>query len=335
MATIQEPRFRAMDNTGNVYVGATLTIYTAGTTTPANIYRDSGLTTPMTNPTTGSDKSGADGYFPQVFAAEGTSFDVVIKKADGTTLGSLLSVPAVGSDSGALTRDFGPGGRLRIAGSGGIVRVEGGDPTGDDLGGKITLGGYNGTQADIVTLDGASVNTTGTLTELGKSLPGVVQTGKTAFTAVSSVVIALPNSPAGVATWDVDVFDLVASNSGAIFTLTASTDGGVTYAATGYQHDLVAGNNGSVSDTYTSTAGTAFSLTIGMAQSSKIWSSIRVHAALVRGQTMGITSATTALAQFLLAGMLQGGTAITHLKLIVSAGTMTGFYRVVPLRGFN
>lgn len=331
MATVSDPRFRALDSSGNAYVGATLTVYTAGTTTPASIYRDASLTVAMTNPTTGADKSGADGYFPQVFAAEGQTFDVVVKNSSGTTLWSLVNVPSLGSETGTFTRDFGSGGRLRAAGSAGVVRVEGGDPTGDDIGGQITIGGYAGTQADVVKLDGLSVDTTGTFTENGKGLQGVVYTPKTAFTAVSTVVIALPNNPVGVLAWDIDIFGVTLSAGGNL-SLTASTNGGSSYLAAGYGYDLIKSTAGAVSAT--SGAGTAtFPLANSMGSVGTIRGRLHIYSSQMDGLSFGADTGSTQVQYQVVGGV--GSTVFTHIKLAISAGTMTGNYRVVPLRGFN
>lgn len=77
-------------------VGATLTFYVAGTTTPADIYRDADLTTPASNPTTGPDASDAAGWFPQFFAEDNTICDVTLKDSLGATEQTFEDVPFVG-----------------------------------------------------------------------------------------------------------------------------------------------------------------------------------------------------------------------------------------------
>ncbi|WLB49236.1 hypothetical protein QIH93_15080 [Bradyrhizobium ottawaense] len=68
----KEPFIKVLDSNGEPIVGAVLKVYEAGTTTYRNIYSDSSLTIPLTNPLSGSDASNASGDFPRFYMAAGT-----------------------------------------------------------------------------------------------------------------------------------------------------------------------------------------------------------------------------------------------------------------------
>lgn len=65
---ITSPYIKVQDSNGNPYVGASLYVYNAGTTTPAAIYSDAGLSVALANPLT----SDAAGNFPRAYIAVGT-----------------------------------------------------------------------------------------------------------------------------------------------------------------------------------------------------------------------------------------------------------------------
>jgi hypothetical protein len=67
-----QPFIKVIDSNGDPIVGAVLKVYEAGTTTYRNIYSDSGLTTPLTNPLSGANASNASGDFPRFYMASGT-----------------------------------------------------------------------------------------------------------------------------------------------------------------------------------------------------------------------------------------------------------------------
>lgn len=340
MAAVIDTGIRATDDTGAVYVGATLTVYTAGTTTPANIYRDAALTQAMTNPTSGADKSNSHGYFPQVFAAEGATFDAICKDANGVTLWSRVSVPSVGSDTGDITRDFGAGGRLTITGAAGVIQVHAGPPSGDDTGGSLKLTGDGATQADLITLDAASVDTTGTLTENGKKLRGVVATAAGASSGSASVIIALPNTPANCRNYEVDLIDINGGGTGNI-TLTVSTDNGVSYLAAGYYSTetsvtrstgVTSGSNSAVNALLAS-----MNAMVAGGANLRVTTPIAAGRALINGYFWADSAASAGneagYAGFnALTPTLTGR--VTHIKLTFPA-TVACTYRVVPQRGFG
>jgi hypothetical protein len=342
MAVIAEPRFRATDASGNAYAGATLTVYTAGTTTPASIYRNASLTTPMTNPSSVSqDKSDANGWFPEVFAVENQTFDVLIKDSSGNVLSSLISVPSVGSSSSNITKDYGTGGRLTLTGSAGSILMQAGPPVGDDTGGSLVLEGYGGTQLDALTLDAATVDTSGKFTENGKKFPGVIYTEAT-FSGSASVVIPLPNSPAGIRGWSVELID-VTNGSNYSLALTASVDGGGTYlAGTSYFGQSI----GSYGSGPTS-AGAYIAATSSLALTQTTLISGTVLEAVlritvpssiaktsVRAEVIGESGGSIA-ALSVVGGFIGTASRLTNIKLTASAGTLSGRYRIIPLRGFG
>lgn len=72
----------ALDANGLTISGATLTFYATGTTTLQNVYADSGLVTPLTNPVTAN----AAGVWPAIYLNDALTYRCVLKDADGVTL---------------------------------------------------------------------------------------------------------------------------------------------------------------------------------------------------------------------------------------------------------
>lgn len=301
----------------------------------------------MSNPTTGADLSDSAGRFPQVFAAESLTFDILLKSsAGGATIASYLNVVTLGSTSGSLVRDFTTS-RFQARGSGGTTYIEAGDPVGDDIGGTMRLGGWNGTQADLATLDTTLLNVTGRIKENSKKLIGTVYTEATTFTAVASVDITLPNDPTGVRAWDVEVFDYSQSGN-ANLQARFSYDSGSTYKAGaadyGWMYDLatspaaVASISGaSATDTNIYLAGNLNSAAnrLGMVKLRIVTVNSGNDATLMDTRAVGIIN-TGAYSTF--TGFGFGGTTYgraTNLRLLVSANTMTGKYLVRPLRGYG
>lgn len=335
MALIYDSRIRAIDSSGNPYVGATLTIYNAGTTTPSSVYRDAALSNAMTNPTSGSDVSDSGGWFPQIFAAEGGLFDITLKTSGGVVIKSYVSVPALGTGTSTITRDYGTS-RLQIRGAGGRVYFEGGDASGDDVGGKVTIGGYAGTPADDMVLNTAALSITGAVTTTGalatgglitensKKLPGVVQATATA-SAAGSLSIALANTPTGVTMYDIDLMGVQLSASATIG-VTFSYDNGATYqSASSYTTN---GTGASTSGTLATSVNTAtgyFHARMRMQTSDT--SNFKSELVAVTSNSSG-TPALVSIA-------FQSGTLsrVTNVKFTPASGTITGTVRAIPLRG--
>lgn len=311
-----------------------MTFYTAGTTTLANVYRDSGLSSAMTNPTSGSDSADANGWFPQVFASEGANFDIILKTSGGSTLASYLSVAAIGAQSGSLSRDF-TNSRFAASGTSGIVSLEAGDPTGDNVGGKMRVGGWAGTQADDIELDGVLVNVTGRLKERSKKIPGTVYTEATA-TAAATLDITLPNDPAGVACWDIDILRLTTS-ADASLSMTISVNSGASFytGATDYQYNRL-NVVGAVVDAATSAGAANIPLTsTTLHGAAGVRGTIRVVGTSITATLQGLTAA-LAISQWITSGVeVANQTTATTLRITPSSGTITCVYRVIPVRGLG
>jgi len=80
----------ARDRNDRLVAGAKLYVYTNGTTTPASIFSDSGLTTPMANPVVAN----ASGAFASIWASDAVLYTVAITGASGESIGN----PAVFDD---------------------------------------------------------------------------------------------------------------------------------------------------------------------------------------------------------------------------------------------
>lgn len=320
-------------------MGATLTVYTAGTTTPAAIWRDAALTVAMSNPTTGADKSNASGRFPQVYAAEGAIFDIIMKDSVGSTVYTELSVISLGSNTGTLSRDFTTS-RFQARGSGGTTYIEAGDPVGDDVGGTMSLGGWNGTPADLITLIGTIVNVSGRLKENNKKIPGTVYTEATSFSGATSVVIALPNDPTGVRGWQIDLLDFALTTVDDALLARFSYDGGATYKSGATDYAYYSTYSGGFNN-ITGDASMALFTTIEHTAVPKGRATLRVFSPL--GSDAAIVEATASLYSsagglfyFQASAFGLGGYGRpTHIKLFCNTSQMSGIYRVIPERGWG
>lgn len=351
MAQLLDPRWYAHDDDGNPLVGATLTIYTANTVTPAAVWRDAALSVPMTNPSSGADVSNAAGVFPQVFAADGLIFDILLKDADGNLVRSYVDVTPAGGDAGDFDRTLADDTRLKFTGSGGRVLMQAGDPDPDDIGGKLTIEGWGGTQLDDLLIDAALTDTTGTLKEKGARLIGTVASPATPLAAATTNVIPLPNDPAGCRAWRVDFFDMT-SSAATVITLSVqlSFDGGATYKETNeYDYE----NYGrDASGSFADAVGTAAALgqiANGLRGNANklIWGTLEILSPLsgtssnatiidatVRGWNQeGAPRAVTQSSVAYCQSASQGRP--THVKLLANSGNIDCKYRVVPYRGFG
>ena len=77
-----DPRLRSVDSTGAVQPGMTKTFYLTGTTTPATVYGDVGLTTPIGSTITAD----ASGRFVPIYMNPAHSYRVITKTNTGVTL---------------------------------------------------------------------------------------------------------------------------------------------------------------------------------------------------------------------------------------------------------
>jgi hypothetical protein len=340
MALIFDSRIRATDASGNGYSGAKLTVYNANTVVLASVFTTSSLGTPLGNPVTAD----SNGVFPQIFAAEGATFDLVLKTAGGVTLYTQDDVVSQGANSAIITRDF-TNARLRIAGAGGIVSIEAGDPSGDDVGGQMRIGGYAGSQADSISLDAAAITTTGKITENGKKYPGAVYTPATTVASASEGIIALPNDPAGCIAWDVDVWDLSMTASATLLMQLAYNGGAFKAGASDYTWQYT-----SAADTTPAPGSDVSDPQIICKPSGQIGATnfpgqmwFRVitprtgnNGTLVRGGIRGLLSgaASVQMSDFHGTGGATYGAA-DRVRLYCSSGNIAFKYRVTPLRGWG
>jgi microcystin-dependent protein len=92
------PIWQPVDGSGIPFAGGKMYVYLAGTTTPATLYGDVGLTTPLTNPVIAD----SAGRFAEMYAASGVSYKLVLKTsadvavwtADNVALVSVATPPA-------------------------------------------------------------------------------------------------------------------------------------------------------------------------------------------------------------------------------------------------
>lgn len=343
MALLPAPRLRVTTAAGVVVSGGYLRLYNAGTTTPSTLYSDAALSVPLSNPVLAA----SDGVLPQIFAAEGLVVDGDYMTAGSVIISgqSFVSAVFVGANTGSILRDF-TNSRLQIRGSGGTVYFEAGDPTGDDVGGKWRLGGYNGTQADTGILDAVTINTTtDTFTVNGKKLTGAVTTAITTFGSSATVDIPLTNTPTGTRSWEVEVFDIIQPDAASNFTARLSYDGGVTYkaGAADYAYRITSTTNGIASSAGT-TAG-LLSVLFQTPANKPARSLIRIltpnsgnYATVIRAHTQAYDNAGTPLPDLhdsTILGLGSYGRA-THLRIYQSLGNLTsGSYVVRALRGYG
>lgn len=341
MAFLADARLRALDASGNPLSGATLTIYNANTTTLTSVYSDAALSTPLTNPVTAD----SAGRFAQIFAAEGTTVDMTLKTSAGVTVVTYEDAVFVGDDSGDFERTVTGSGRFKITGSAGTVMLQAGDPDPDDTGGTLVIEGWAGTQLVTLTLDAATTNTTGALTVNGKKLQGVVYTPAVSFSGASTVDIPLPNVPAGCRAWEITVWDLILS-ADANVQARLSYDNGATYksGAGDYAYADLRNEGTSVSAGATS-ADTQMTFLSSVDARTTEGGYLRIvvqtppsgtMSTVIEGNAVVWHSVNNAPARHAFAGYGLGSYGkATHLRLIATAGTITGKYRGVPLEGFG
>ncbi len=343
MALLPAARLRVTTAAGVPINGGKLRLYNANTTTLSTVYSDAALSVPLTNPVVAA----SDGFLPQIFAVEGLVVDGDYMTAGDVIISGQSFVDAVfvGANTGVITRDF-TNSRLRIAGSAGIVSIEAGDPTGDDVGGAMRLGGYAASQLDTLSLDAEATNTTGdTFTVNSKKLHGVVATAITTFGAVATVDIALPNSPTGTRGHEVELFDVIQPDATANLACRLSYDSGATYksGATDYASRVTSTTNGVGG----AAAGSAGVLTVlfHTPANKPARSLIRIltpdsgnYATLIMAHTQAYDNAGTPLPDVHYATVLGLGNygRATHLRLYQTLGSFTsGSYVVRSLRGYG
>lgn len=344
MALLPEPRLRVTTAAGVPVSGGKLRLYDANTTNLTSVFTDAGLTTPLTNPIVAA----SDGYLPQFFAIEGTTVDGAFLTAADVEITGQAFVDAVfvGQNTGTIERDF-TNSRLKMSGAAGEVNFEAGDPSPDNVGGTLRLGGWAGTQGDALELDFAAINTTGTLTENSKKLIGIVHTPATVVAAASTINIALPNTPTGTRRYTIELYDIVLSSSGRNITCKFSYDNAATFkaGAADYKGTLVTFKTAAVTPSLGADA-TGIQLCTDLATPTDRAAFATLDIITVNsgsGQTIlrceleGFDSAGTPLSQFFrTTGFGIGGYGrATHIQLAASLGTIALAYVVKTLRGYG
>lgn len=186
----------------------------------------------------------AAGVFPQVFAATGLSYYLVLKDADGVQIDTYEAMDTLGSeDNSTFSRDFGVNGRVDMRGSGGAVLLEFGNATGDDIGGAAVVSGWNSTDLDTLQIKSTATSLTGSLTSTTGisdtsglvTLAGIARavprcTVRGSATAATTTLIALDSS---YECWDIELRNLLVNGSGGTPAVRLSFDGSTVKSASG------------------------------------------------------------------------------------------------------
>lgn len=352
MPLVLDTRFRALDVSGDAYSGALLYVYLPGTNTLADIYATSALDggASLSNPVV----SDSSGYFAQIFAPEGDTFDVTLKTAAGATIKTYEDVPALGADPGTFARDYGTGGRFSVTGSAGTITFAAGPASPDDTGGDLELTGYAGTQLDTLRLysndvtvppstlhdeSGSDLTLAGEiLQDGGKRSPEIIW-GESTFSGASSLDLAIP---ADYDVFEVELTELVVSAGGAINARLAY-DATPTYksASGDYVWTYTEAAAGTVTGSYDTGAGTYVKLAAittgsnykGSILARIITSSTANVATQIAGtgHTLATGVTTTTFTGF---GLHSYGRA-TYIRFLPLSGTITGRYRTKAIRGLG
>lgn len=164
MALLLSPGTRLGNAAGTVLNAAKVRVYNVNTTTLSTIYSDSAMTVPLSNPVTTNSAGypSTDGSTATlIFAATG-NYDVAFLDSSNNVLVAYDDVPTVGEEGVDINRTLSGGTRFKVSDSGGIVLMQVGDVSPDNIGGKLTMEGWAGTQGDILHIDFASVTFSGT-----------------------------------------------------------------------------------------------------------------------------------------------------------------------------
>lgn len=346
MGILLAPGTRVLDSTGAAISGGKVRVYNANTTTLSSLYSDTGLSVAIPNPVVCSSTGypTSNGTTPTLVFAADANYDIAFLDAASSVLRSWDDMPSLGEDNSTFLRTLSGGTRLKFADTGGRVLMQVGSASPDDIGGQLTVEGWQGTTGDDVLFDFSTIDTTGVYKENGKKIPGVVYTEATTFAAAPTVDIPLTNSPTGVIGWDIDVWDFVMSATANLYGR-FSYDSGANYKAGAtdyfghYSTTLAAGLTCSADLTQAQ-----MELCSNMKGSTARPGILRIRVLTVNSGANdtrlasfadGITNVPV-LAQFRANWFGEGSyTRATHLRLLPASGTITGKYRVMPLRGFG
>lgn len=344
MASIIDTLFRVEDAAGDPIPLGKVRVYLVGTTTLADLFTTADLNpaTPLTNPVVAD----TGGWAAQIFAASATYRVDTLTAAD-VLVKTQTTVPSLGTSSTGLDLTLPNGTRYKVTDSGGRVLVQVGDPDPDNTGGKLTIEGWAGSQADDILLDAALIDTTGRIKEIGKKSIGFIYTDATTFSSSAGVAITLPNDPTGVRQWEVEIWDLQCAGVTAL-TCQLSYDGGGTYksgAGDYWYTKWIADNTAGPGAVYAVSAGdTKLDLVYAVRTAANKSGRLTVRITtpnsgsehtLVESDGLCLDrTAATSVAAFGMKGVGLGGFGrVTHLKILQGANAISGSYRVKPLRG--
>lgn len=353
-----------MDDNGTLIDNATLRVRNQGTVNLASIYTSATLATPLTNPIPVS----AGGVFAQIYAPLGTQFDIALLNGTGGLVRQWLAVDALGSDANTFERIF-SGARVQLhagdIGDGTIgLNFEAGDPSPDDIGGTMRIGGWAGTSldrldieavhtnisGDVEVLGGVDVSAVRGISEGGRKLSEVVFVPATTFTAVSTVDIALTNLPTGTREWIIDFWDVLMGTTTTGFLARLSYDGGVTYKAGAADYAWTYTCNSGGSPGLTQNVGaTSISLSPTSLVKDTSWLA-RIQLCvttmdsgagntIVAGRVSGAKNDVGGGTTFVPAAIVFDGVGLgnygraTNLRLLMNSGVVTGKYGVRTQRG--
>lgn len=253
---------RAQDNSGNAASGAKLYVYETTTTTPAELYSTAALAAAggegdLANPLTAD----VSGWFVTVFVGENEVVDWQLRTSAGDLLREEEAVQGVPGGTEGVDLNFGDDGRLLIHGEGGVVQIETGDPTGDNIGGDARIGGWAGTQGGELELDYAELEVTGDATvagdaavtggltfDAGRTVDLVIGEDTLAAAATQTITI-----PTGYDIYELDLYSITSGVGASAFVMQFSYDNGSTYKSTN-EYDWMNSHNGTVENLQNTTS---------------------------------------------------------------------------------
>lgn len=348
MALLISPGTRVIDVNGNLISGGKVRVYDQNTTNYTDLFSDAALTVPLPNPVIANSGGwpSSNPTTPTLIFAEAGAYDISFLDEDDNVLATFEDSPSFGEEDGELSRTVTGNGRFLVTGSAGAVLMQVGDPSPDNSGGTLVIEGWGGTQGDSVTVDAALFDTTGRIKENGKKLMGVVGTPAATVTAGASIPIELTNDPTGVTMWEINVWNLSVSGTDDVV-LQLSFDGGSTWKTTALDYNWTRIFWG------TTTALTSGSGTSGASSANILLFNggtavaNQPASAFIRVGTPDSGSNYTRVAwdvtgvntteHFVAMGRGKSATAqgrATHIRIdTTGTNTLTGTYRVIPLRG--
>ncbi len=132
----------ALDGNGAPIPGASLFTFVSGENTAKSTYKTAALDEAHPNPVIAD----AAGRFPEIWAETGESYRLIARDDGGAIVyGPVDDIQPVGEADGAIARNFGAGGGVRISGSVGEITFAA-QPAAGDTGGKLTIEGKDNTE---------------------------------------------------------------------------------------------------------------------------------------------------------------------------------------------